>query len=258
MGITLVNGRNFSRQFPGDSSAVVLNEAAVSALGFSKDPLNKNLYYGQDRKAYHVIGVVKDFNFSSLREHIAPLVMLLNKDQGALSLRVNTGNLPALLAGVEDTWRSLYPYQRFDYSFMDEDFDALYRTEQRMGQLFIVFTSLAILIACLGLFGLAAYAAEQRSREMAIRKVLGAEPSALVALLSKDFIKLVILSILIASPLAWFVMQKWLQGFAYRQNMQWWMFAWTGAGALLIAFTTIGYQSIKAAIANPINSLRSE
>ena len=159
---------------------------------------------------------------------------------------------------AESKWQALVPGQQFEYSFMDDDFNALYNNEQRMGKLFITFTTLAIIIACLGLFGLAAYAAEQRNREIGIRKILGAGVSTLVAMLSKDFVKLVLISIAIATPLAWVIMQKWLQGFAYRTNIQWWVFVVTGLGALVIAFITISFQSVRAALANPVNSLRSE
>jgi putative ABC transport system permease protein len=176
----------------------------------------------------------------------------------ALSIRVNTGHLPALLAQVENKWKALSVNQHFEYSFMDEDFDAIYRTEQRMGQLFTGFTTLAILIACLGLFGLAAYAAEQRTKEISIRKVLGASVSIIVGMLSKDFLKLVCIAILVSSPIAWFVMQKWLQDFAYRVNIHWWILAIAGLAAVLVAFITIIFQSIKAATVNPVQSLRSE
>jgi putative ABC transport system permease protein len=159
---------------------------------------------------------------------------------------------------IESTWKTLAPNLHLEYSFMDDDFNAMYSNEQRMVKLFVIFTTLAVIIACLGLFGLAAYAAEQRNREISIRKVLGANVSGLVALLSKDFIKLVFIAIVIATPLAWLVMQKWLQGFAYRDHIHWWFFAVTALGAIVIAFVTISFQSIKAAMANPVDSLRSE
>jgi putative ABC transport system permease protein len=171
---------------------------------------------------------------------------------------VNTANLSGLMQQIENKWKYLAPNLHFDYSFMDDDFNTLYNTEQRMGNLFVIFTSLAIIIACLGLFGLAAYAAEQRNREIGIRKILGASVSNLVAMLSKDFIKLVVISIFIATPLAWWAMHQWLQGFAYRQNIQWWDIAIAAIGAIVIALVTISFQSIKAAIANPVESLRSE
>jgi len=159
---------------------------------------------------------------------------------------------------IENEWKDLAPNLHFDYSFMDEDFEIMYRTEQRMGNLFIAFTTLAIIIACLGLFSLAAYAAEQRNREIGIRKVLGASVPVIVKMLSKDFVKLVIISFLIAAPLAWLIMNKWLQGFAYRQNIQWWVLLVAGIGSLVITFITISTQSFKAAMANPVDSLKNE
>jgi putative ABC transport system permease protein len=213
---------------------------------------------GKNVKRYSIVGVVKDFHFSSLRDNISPVVLYLEDNYDALSIKTNTKNVPALLARIKNKWNSLVPNQHFAYSFMDQDFEATYRSEQRIGKIFMIFTSLAIAIACLGLFGLAAYAAEQRTKEIGIRKVLGADVTVIVALLSKDFIKLVLIAILISSPLAWFFMQKWLQGFAYRVNFQWWIIALAGIGAILIAFITISFQSIKSALANPIKSLKTE
>lgn len=253
MGMNLVSGRNFSNQFATDSSAMLINETAARILGYKGDPAERI------NTKYHIIGVIKDFNFSSLRDNVTPVFMVMAPDwMASLSIKVNTTNLPALMNKIESTWKGLSPNQHFEYSFMDEDFNALYASEQRMGKLFIIFTTLAIIIACLGLFGLAAYAAEQRNREISIRKVLGASVSSIASMLSKDFVKLVIISIIIATPLAWLVMQKWLQGFAYRQNIQWWVFVITGLGALFIAVITVSYQSIKAAVVNPADSLRGE
>jgi putative ABC transport system permease protein len=262
LGIKMVAGRSFSKQMLTDSSGIILNETAAKRLGY-KDVLNKSLYIPQDQQAkiikqYHIVGVMKDFNFNSLRENVSQLTLVLGEERGALNIRVKTTNMPAFISQVEDKWKEMSPNQQFDYSFMDQDFDATYRTEQRMGKIFVSFTSLAIIIACLGLFGLAAYAAEQRNKEIGIRKVLGAGVSSIVAMLSIDFIKLVIISIAIAAPLAWFIMQKWLQGFAYRQNIQWWIVALAGIGAIVIAFVTISFQSIKAALINPVKSLKSE
>jgi putative ABC transport system permease protein len=255
MGMQLVQGRNFSKQLLTDSSSVIINQTMARMIGYKGDPAERI----KDGKDYKIIGVVKDFNFSSLCNNITPLMLVMRKDWFvSLSVRVNTRHLPRLMRRIEDIWRALVPGQQFEYSFMDDDFNAMYSNEQRMGKLFIIFTTLAIVIACLGLFGLAAYAAEQRNREIGIRKVLGASVSIIVAMLSKDFIKLVFISILISTPLAWLVMQKWLQGFAYRDNIHWWVFVVTGAGAIIIAFVTISFQSIKAAIANPVDSLRSE
>jgi putative ABC transport system permease protein len=255
MGMKLVQGRNFNEQFLTDSSSVIINETVAKMIGYKGDPAAKI----SDRKDYKIIGVVKDFNFTSLRDNITPVMLVMDNDWlPSLSVRVNTNNLPALMQKIENKWKAMAPGLHIDYSFMDDDFNALYNNEQRMGTIFIVFTTLAIIIACLGLFGLAAYAAEQRNREISIRKVLGAEVATIVAMLSKDFIKLVFISIIIAMPLAWLIMQKWLQGFAYRQNFQWWDVAVTGLGALAIAFITVSYQSIKAALVNPVESLRSE
>ncbi len=263
LGIKLVAGRNFSRQMLTDSTAILINEAAANQLAFA-DPLNQTLYAPANAmltklNAFHIIGVVKNFNFRSLRENVTPLILNLDEDRGALTIRIHAGtNIPTFITQVRNKWKTLSPNQDFIYTFMDDQFDALYRTEQRMGKLFISFTSFAILIACLGLFGLAAYAAEQRNKEIGIRKVLGAGTSTIVSMLSMDFIKLVLIAILIASPLAWLVMRQWLQGFAYRQDMQWWVFALAGLAALLIAFITISFQSIKAALTNPVKSLRAE
>jgi putative ABC transport system permease protein len=263
LGIKMAAGRNFSRDMLTDSTAVIINEAASKLLAFP-DPLNQLLYAPRDSYAskfqtFHIIGVIKNFNFRSLRDNVTPLILELNEERGSLSIRTKAGtNIASMLANVRDKWKELSPNQQFAYSFMDEDFDALYRSEQRMGKLFISFTSLAIIIACLGLFGLSAYAAEQRTKEIGIRKVLGANLSTLVGMLSKDFIKLVIIAIFIASPLAWLVMQKWLQGFAYRENISWWDIVLAGFAAIVIAFLTISFQSIKAALTNPIKSMRTE
>jgi putative ABC transport system permease protein len=264
MGMSLSKGRNFSDKLATDSSSMIINETAARMLGFSNKPLTRILYDPEDHagktviKEYHVIGVLKDFNFKSLRDNITPIVMKLANDNGALSVRINAKNLTPFVSKIENKWNALSPNQHFEYSFMDEDFNAAYKFEQRTGTIFLSFTILALVIACLGLFGLAAYAAEQRNREIGIRKVLGANVFTLVTMLSKDFIKLVLISIFIATPLAWRAMHQWLQGFAYRQNIQWWVVASASFGAVLIAFITISFQSVKAALANPVESLRSE
>ncbi len=261
LGMKMVSGRNFSNQMPTDSAGLIINETAAKFLGF-KDPLNKTLFRNMDgnvnhTKPYHIIGVVKDFNFSSLRENITPMVLLLNEDMGYLSVKVKTSNLPALIDQMKSKWGSFTPVH-FQYSFMDQDFDAAYKAEQRTGTISMIFTALAIIIACLGLFGLAAYAAEQRTKEIGIRKILGASVSVIVKTLSIDFIRLVIISIVVATPIAWFLMNKWLQDFAYRINIQWWVLVLAGFAAVIIAIVTVSFQSIKAALANPVKSLRSE
>jgi putative ABC transport system permease protein len=259
MDMKLAQGRDFSKQLASDTAALIVNQAFVDKFGW-KVALNKAVFrFSYGLQEYHVVGVVKDFNFESLRDKISPLALAYSPDNGAISVRMHTSDLPGLISKIESRWKKLSPNQQFAYSFMDADFDATYHTEQRVGTLFISFSTLAILIACLGLFGLAAYAAEQRTKEIGIRKVLGASISGIVGMLSMDFIKLVLISILIASPLAWWFMNKWfLQDFAYRENIRWWIIAVAGIVSLLIAFVTISFQSIKAALTNPVKSLRSE
>lgn len=258
MGIQLLKGRNFMADMGSDSSALIVNEAFVKRFGF-KDPIGKPIYrFSFGLQQFHIIGVMKDFNFSSLRDPIKPVALVGTQDRGAISARISTAQLPSLLAQLKARWAALSPNQSLDYSFMDQDFDAAYRSEQRVGGIFIAFSSLAILIACLGLFGLAAYAAEQRTKEIGIRKVLGASVGGIVQLLSLDFIKLVGIAILIAAPLAWYAMNRWLQDFAYRITISWWVLAAAGVLALLIAFLTVSFQSVRAALTNPVKSLRTE
>jgi len=264
MDMKLARGRDFSAQLTGDSSSMIINETAALKLGYGSNAVGKKLYFPETVngkpgvKEYTIIGLLKNFNFSSLRDNITPVVMRLAGDNGALSIRTSAKDMKPLVAKVQQVWDKLSPNQQFEYSFMDQDFDAAYKAENRTGGLFITFTVLAIVIACLGLFSLAAYAAEQRTKEIGIRKVLGASVAAITGLLSKDFIKLVAISIIIAVPLGWFAMNKWLQGFAYRQDIQWWVIASSAIAAVIIAFVTISFQSIKAALANPVKSLRSE
>jgi putative ABC transport system permease protein len=263
LDIKMAAGRNFAKDRLSDSSAIIINEAAAKFLGY-KNTLGQTLYESNGSRTkpvnslkYKVIGVMKDFHYSSMHEKIEPLIIHLAENNGSISLRVNTANLPALMSQIKTRWTSFSP-MHMNYSFMDQDFDASYRSEQRVGTIFIIFTSLAIIIACLGLFGLAAYAAEQRTKEIGIRKVLGADISAIVAMLSKDFVRLVVISIALASPLAWYCMHLWLQDFAYRINIQWWVIVAAGVTAILIAVVTVSFQAIKAALANPVNSLKNE
>lgn len=262
LDIKMLQGRNFSPQFPADSTGIIINEAAAKFLA-TKDLLNKKLYEIKDvnTKALYelqIIGVVKNFNFSSLRDVITPLALKLGKDNGNISVRINTSDIPNVLAQIKNKWKAIAPLQPFDYSFMDEDFNKLYTAEQRAGQIFITFAALAIIIACLGLFGLITYAAEQRIKEIGIRKVLGASVNNIAGMLSKDFLKLVLIASLIAFPVAWWSMNKWLQDFAYRINISWWIFLLSGIIALVIAVLTVSSQTIKAALKNPVKSLRTE
>jgi putative ABC transport system permease protein len=261
LDIKMLSGRNFSSLQATDSNKIILNEAAARLMGLP-DPLNGRLYeplddMGKNMKEFRVIGVMKDFNFKSLRENVAPMVLMLGDDHGSMSIRLDrSADVAASISRIEGTWKELSPGSQFTFSFMDQDFDALYRSEQRMGAVFIAAGMLAILIACLGLFGLAAYAAEQRAREIGIRKVLGANVSTIVRLLSMEFIRLVFFSILVAAPLAFWAMNKWLQGFAYRESIAWWIFGVSGGLAIAIAFIAIGSQAFKAAFANPVDSLK--
>ena len=262
LGIKILRGRNFSSQFATDSTAIVINEAAANFLA-TKDILHKKLYTISDIQTksileYHIIGVVKNFNFSSLRDVVTPLAFFFGKDNGNISVRIGSGNIQNVIAQIKNKWKAIAPSQPFDYSFMDEDFNRWYTTEQRTGKIFITFAVLAIVIACLGLFGLITYAAEQRVREIGIRKVLGASVNNIARMLSIDFLKLVLISSVIAFPLAWWAMHKWLEDFAYRVSISWWVFFVSGILALLIAVLTVGFQAIKAGVANPVKSLRTE
>jgi putative ABC transport system permease protein len=182
----------------------------------------------------------------------------MEEERGSMAFRIKTGNISSLIGQIKSKWDAMVPGQPFLYSFMDEDFDATYRADQRTGNIFIWFAILAILVACLGLSGLAVFTAEQRTKEIGIRKVHGASVTDIVTLLSRDFIKLVLIAIVIAAPVAWYIMNSWLQGFAYRISIQWWVFIVAGIIAVLIALFTISFQSVKAALMNPIKSLRTE
>ncbi|TDB65919.1 ABC transporter permease [Arundinibacter roseus] len=262
LGIQVVEGRFFSKEFPSDSSAIVLNEEAVRMFGFD-DPIGKKLVTNtgpQDssQPAYTVIGVVKDFHFESLHSPIGPLNMILGNSPGKFAFRLNASESGATIKKAEALWKRMAPGQPFEYRFMDQDFDKTYRAEQRIGRIFITFALLSILIACLGLFGLAAFTAEHRTKEIGVRKVLGASVATIVAMLSGDFLKLILIAILIATPISWYIMDQWLQDFAYKITIQWWMFLLAGMLSILISLLTVSYQSIKAALMNPVKSLRSE
>ena len=258
----MVKGRNFSSEMKTDSSALIINEAAAKLLPFD-DPINKPLYYLTDlqsraAKTYHVIGVVKNFNFNSLREQVSPMALFYAEERGKMAIRFKSANIASLISAIESKWRTLAPNQPFSYSFMDEDFNNIYKSEQRVGKIAMSFSALAILIACLGLLGLVTYAAEQRTKEIGIRKVLGASVSNIINMLSKDFMRLVLVAMLIAFPLGWYFMNRWLRDFAYRINIDWKVFFIAGLAAMLIAVLTVSAQAIKAALASPVNNLRTE
>lgn len=262
LDMKLMQGRNFSQQFPTDSSGIIINEAAANFLG-GKNILDKKLYWIKDLNTkqpgdYHIIGVLKNFNFSSLRDVVTPLALLLGNNTGNISVRINSADATSLITQIKNKWQKMAPEQPFDYSFMNEQFNNIYAAEQKTGQIIIMFALLAIVIACLGLFGLVTYAAEQRTKEIGIRKVLGANVPNIVTMIARDFLKLVLIAALIAFPVAWWAMNKWLQDFAYRINLSWWIFIAAGLLTIVIALATISFQAIRAAIANPVDSLRSE
>ena len=261
LGMHIVKGRNFNlAKFATDSTGIVLNEAAVAMLGV-KDPLNL-LIWSKDHefpaRPFHVIGIVKDFNYNSMHDNIHPLAMVVSPYWGSMAVRFNKNDVAGLIRQVENKFHAAKQGLPFTYTFMDDDFDRLYHTEQQTGRIFITFAIFAIVIACLGLFGLVTYAAEQRTKEIGIRKILGASVSGIVSLLSRDFAMLVGIAALIAFPVAWWAMYKWLNTFAYRTPISWWIFLVAGAIAFAIALLTVSIQTIRVALANPVKSLRSE
>jgi len=256
MGMKIVEGRNFSEEMRGDSAAAIINQTMASQLGL-KNPIGAVITNGWAHLT--VIGVLEDFNFESMRQNIIPICLQLKKYNASIvSIKMNTADVKSVTTYVSSVWKSFMPDQPIRYTFLDESFANMYADVQRTGHIFLSFTFLAIIIACLGLFALSAFMAEQRNREIGIRKVLGASISGITAMLSKDFLKLVIISIIIASPVAWWAMTKWLQDFAYRISVDWWFIAAGGLVAILIALFTISFQSIKAALTNPVKVLRSE
>jgi putative ABC transport system permease protein len=206
-----------------------------------------------------VIGVVKDFNYSSLHDNIKPLIIqILPEAYSFIALRVKQANVQKTLSSLSQTWKAILPGEDFQYSFLDDDFAALYKSEQNLQRVLGLFTALSVFIACLGLFGLAAFTIRQRFKEIGIRKVIGASVFSIVSMLSKEFLKLVLISICIDSPVAWISKKIWLRNFAYHMNISWWTFIIAGLSSMLIAFATISFQALRAAVANPVDSLRTE
>jgi hypothetical protein len=257
MNLQLLEGRDFSKDFASDSSGYLVNESALKIFNY-KDPIGKPLaLWG--RKGT-IIGVMKDFHFSSLHDPIQPLVISRGEraNGGTILVRTGPGDIRQTLAGLERTCKHLNPNFSFSYSFSDEEYLKLYRSEEVIGRLSDSFALLAIFISCMGLLGLALFTSQQRAKEIGIRKVLGASIGSVFSILAWESMGLVLLSMIIATPLAWWAMHSWLQEFAYRVDISWWMFALAGGGAFAIALLTIGYQVIQSALINPIRSLRSE
>ncbi len=261
-GIQLISGRNFRL---GDSARVLINETLCRRLGLKPETALGTKIYTEYKPepmfSMEIVGVMKDFNYSSLHKEIEPLE--LDYKAGTdwfdkMTVAVNSDNYKSVLAKMESAWHKDLPGVPFEYQFLDDVVQKQYESEQTLGNIINSFTLMAILISSLGLFGLASFSAEQRSKEIGIRKVLGASVSGIVQLLSKDFLKLVLISFVIASPIAWWAMNKWLQGFNYRVSITWWMFALAGLIAICVAMFTVSFQAIKAAVANPTKSLKTE
>ncbi|MBI3110438.1 MAG: ABC transporter permease [Ignavibacteriales bacterium] len=263
LGIELKEGRNFSPAFPSDSmDGIILNETAVKQLGVPEPAVGQLIVWAENQGQpiyVKVTGVVKDFHFTSFREEIKPFAFVFTPSRSwFFAVKIAGGSMRQTLDAVEATWRRLSPDRPIDYYFLDESIDKLYRSEQNFRTVFSTMTGLSVLIACLGLFGLASYTTEQRTKEIGIRKVLGASVGGVIGLLSKEFIKLVFVANIIAWPVAYFAMQRWLQDFSYRINFGWWIFALAGGIALSIALLTVSFQAVKAALTNPVEALRYE
>jgi putative ABC transport system permease protein len=260
LGMQIIKGRGFSPDFGSDSMAIIVNETTAQFLGYA-DPIGEKIYHGDDNNKpiyYHIIGVVKNFNFESLKQGIGPLSFFLGKRSGMASFKVSTTSVKGLISKIETLWKQMTPTMPFMYTFLNESFNEMYQSEQRVGKIALIFSALAILIACLGLSGLATFIAEQRTKEIGIRKVLGASVQGVVRLLSKDFLKLVAIAFIIAAPVSIWVMNRWLNDFTYRIHLEWWIVALAGILAMFIALATVSVQAIKAALANPVNSLKNE
>lgn len=269
LGIKIKEGRFFSPDFLSDSTGIVINESAAKRFGFMPNPIGKKIYGYTDNLANGapdpasllgrtVIGVVEDFHFESLKENISPLAFFLEKSNGSAAFRFQAKNTQDVIQSIEKSWKKIAPTQPFEYSFLDDDFASMYKNEQNLGETFSVFAALAIIIACLGLFALTAFTAEQRTKEIGIRKVLGASVSSIVLLLSKEFGKLILIAFVLAAPLAWYAIQWWLKDYTYKVEIGILVYVFAGGFAFLVAWLTMGYQSIKAARSNPVKSLRSE
>ena len=258
--LKLLAGRSFSRNYGTDSTkSIILNEAAINGFGYTSPEQAIGKTFVQWGDTGTIIGVVKDFNFNSLQYGVGPMsIRATNRMQSYISIKMRMANLPNTIASIRSNWNKLIPNRPFEYFFLDEFFDRQYRSEARFGNLFVNFAILAILISCLGLLGLASYVTLQRTREISIRKVLGASVSGLVSLLTRDFIKLVLVALFISIPFGWWIMNKWLQSFAYRIHIRWEIFGFAGLIVIGVALLTVSFQAVKAAVADPARNLRTE
>jgi len=266
-GIQLIAGANFTQQDLKDIETddqskkkyhFILNESAAKVLGWTpQEAVGKKMFLDNSRPGI-VKGVVKDFNFLSLHSPIKPLVLFTESWGRNMLVKISGENIPQTISYLEGKWKTLIPYRPFEYHFLDEDYDRLYSSEMRLGNVMNLFAAIAIILACAGLFGLSSYAVQQRIKEIGVRKVLGASVFGITALLSKDFLKLLVISFFIAAPVAWFSLSRWLQGYSYRITMPWWVFLLAGLLLMLIAIITVSFRTIKAALTNPVKALRSE
>ena len=262
LNMEIIEGRNFDSQFATDSTAMLINESAAAILGVQPEEalgmrIIRNFENGTSNY-FTIIGVIKNFNYESLRENIGALSMTLGRSTGALAVKLEAGDFMNAITSIEGIWSKVAPGQPFSYRFMEDSFNTTYKAEQQLGSIFMTFTLLSILIACLGLFGLAAFNAQKRTKEIGIRKVLGASVGQITYRLTTDFLKMVGIAIAVALPIGWYLMNKWLEDFTYRIEIGWWILALAALMALIIAVLTVSYQSIKAAILNPVKSLRTE
>jgi putative ABC transport system permease protein len=261
LGMELLEGRNFSKEFGNEEDNILINETAIKTFGLDGNPVGQTLIESTDHhggtKMLQIIGVVKDFNSRSLHEPIEPMMMRYNPYYG-LILRAKTADMPGLISSMEKQWNSFGSGETFSYAFLDELYNETYLKEQNMNAILRIFAFLTILVACLGLFGLVTFTAQQRFKEIGIRKVLGSSVPQIVGMLAADFIKLVVISMVIAFPVGYYLMNKWLQDFTYRINVEWWVFIVAAIITVFIAFITISFRSIKAALMNPVKSLRTE
>jgi putative ABC transport system permease protein len=254
MGMKIAAGRDFSAAMPTDSASVIINQTMARELELT-DPVGARI---MNYTGWNVIGVVEDFHFESLRGKIEPMCMVLGTGRNIVSVKVSTTDMAGVLTSIEQIWKKFSPHQPIRYTFLDDQYANMYKDVQRMGSIFVTFATLAIIVACLGLFALSAFMVEQRGKEISIRLVLGASMKSIFRLLTVNFLKLVLISIVIAVPVAWYMMQEWLKDFAYRVEITWDVFLLAGVMAVSIAVLTISYQSIRAALAKPVDKLRSE
>lgn len=255
LGMKILEGRDFNKQLASDSQAVVINQAMVKSLGLKK-PVGERIT--NTYTVYTVIGVVEDFNFESMKGAIGPICLTLGKGGSVAAVKVNSRNMAGAVASLTKVWNKFMPHQPFRYSFLDESYARMYEDVSRTGKILTCFATLAIIVACLALFALSSFMVEQRGKEISIRLVMGATTGSIFQLLTKNFVKLVLIALIIAAPLAWYMMQKWLEDYAYKIDVTWDVFVLAGVVSVIIALFTVSYQSIRAAMANPANRLRSE